>query len=83
MAHNTMDYAAAFFQFKTPTYIQGIPTNKTLKKLKTELRANASSIESDLGGETTVTWDSFCLPLNMLTFAHLLHLSYHQPIQPH
>ena len=37
MARNTIDYAAAFFQFKTPTYIQGIPTNKTLKKLKTEL----------------------------------------------
>lgn len=50
MAHNTIDYVAAFFKFKTPTYIQGIPTHKSLKRLKTELRANASSVESDLGG---------------------------------
>ena len=50
MAHNTIDYAAAFFPFKTPTYIQGNPTHKSLKKLKTELQANANSVKSDLWG---------------------------------
>ena len=50
MAQGAIDYAAAYFKYKTPTYIQGMPTNKTLKRLKTELRANASSVESDLGG---------------------------------
>ena len=83
MAHGTINYAAAFFQFKTPTYIQGIPTNKSLKKLKTELRANASSVESDLGGETTDIWDSFCLQPSKLTSACLLHLSYLQLTQAH
>ena len=39
-----------FFKYKTPTPIQGTPTNKTLKRLKQELRANASSVETDLGG---------------------------------
>ena len=45
-----VDYALSYFKYKTPTPIQGTPTNKTLKRLKQELRANASSVESDLGG---------------------------------
>ena len=50
MTIGAVDYAASYFKYKTPTPIQGTPTNKTLKRLKQELRANASSVESDLGG---------------------------------
>ena len=50
MATGTVDYAASYFKYKTPTPIRGQPTNKALKRLKNELQANASSIESDLGG---------------------------------
>ena len=50
MALGAVDYAASYFQYKTPTPIQGAPTNKTLKRLKQELRANTSSVKSDLGG---------------------------------
>ena len=50
MVAGTVDYAASYFKYKTPTLIIGAPTNKTLKRLKQELRANASSVESDLGG---------------------------------
>ena len=50
MTLGAIDYAGSFFKYKTPTPIQGTPANKTLKRLKTELRANASSVESDLGG---------------------------------
>ena len=50
MTVGAVDYAASYFKYKTPTPIQGAPTNKTLKRLKQELRANASSVESDLGG---------------------------------
>ena len=50
MTLGSIDYAASYFKYKTPTPIQGTPTNKTLKRLKTELRANASSVECDLGG---------------------------------
>ena len=49
MTLGSIDYAASYFKYKTPTPIQGTPTNKNLKRLKTELQANASSIESDLG----------------------------------
>ena len=50
MTLGSIDYAASYFKYKTPTPIQGTPSNKTLKRLKAELRANASSVESDLGG---------------------------------
>ena len=50
MAASAVDYAASYFKYKTPTPIPGAPSNKTLKRLKQELRANASSVESDLGG---------------------------------
>ena len=45
-----VDYAATYFKYPTPNPIHGEPTNKTLKRLKTELRANISSIDTDLGG---------------------------------
>ena len=45
-----VDYVTSYFKYKTPTLIQGAPTNKTLKGLKQELRENASSVESDSGG---------------------------------
>ena len=50
MTTGTVDYASSYFKYKTPTPIIGTPTNKTLKRLKQELRANAASVESDLGG---------------------------------
>ena len=50
MGLGTVDYAASYFKYKTPTPIQGAPTNKTLKRLKQELQANASSVKLDLGG---------------------------------
>ena len=50
MALGTIDYASSYFKYKTPTPIRGEPTHKSLKKLMTELRANASSVETDLGG---------------------------------
>ena len=50
MGLGEVDYAVSYFKYKTLTPIQGAPTNKTLKRLKQELRANASRVESDLGG---------------------------------
>ena len=50
MGLGAVDYAAFFFKYKTPTLIQGAPTKKSLKRLKQKLWANASSVESDLGG---------------------------------
>ena len=50
MTTGTIDYVTSYFKYKTPTPIRGKPTSKALKRLKTELQANASSVESDLGG---------------------------------
>ena len=49
MTLGSINYATSYFKYKTPTPIQGTPTNKTLKRLKTELKTNASSVESELG----------------------------------
>ena len=45
-----VDYAATYFKYPVPCPINGEPTNKTLKRLKMELRANGSSVDTDLGG---------------------------------
>ena len=50
MVVGSVDYSSSYFKYKIATPIQGEPTNKTLKKLKLELQANASSVETDLGG---------------------------------
>ena len=50
MALGTIDYASSYFKYKTPMPICSEPTYKSIKRLKLELQANASSVEIDLGG---------------------------------
>ena len=50
MTIGTINYASLYFKYKTPMPIHGEPTHKSLKRLKLELQANASSVETDLGG---------------------------------
>ena len=50
MTTTKIDYATTYFPHSSPTPIRGEPSYKALKKLKNELRANASSVDSDLGG---------------------------------
>ena len=45
-----VDYATTYFKYPVPSPIHGEPTNKTLKRLITESRANGSSIDTDLRG---------------------------------
>ena len=45
-----VDYAKAYFLQPTLTTIHGEPDYYSLKKLKPELKANASRVTSDLGG---------------------------------
>ena len=56
MRNGNIDYATLYFKYKYPTPITGEPTYKSLKRLKTELRANASSVDTALGGEIMVIW---------------------------
>ena len=50
MSLRIIDYLSSYFKYKTPTPMRRVPTCKALKRLKTELQENASSIETDLGG---------------------------------
>ena len=50
MSVGTVDYQSSHFKCKTPTPIRRVPAHKALKRLKMELQANASSVETDLGG---------------------------------
>ena len=47
---SNINYTKTYFKYPTPTPINGEPTNKALKRLKNELRANASGVDTDLGG---------------------------------
>ena len=49
MCLGAIDYAASYFKYKTPTPIRGVPTHKTIKRLKLELQSNGSSVETELG----------------------------------
>ena len=50
MSLDIINYASSYFKYKTPTPIRGVYTHKALKRLKVELQANASYIDTDLGG---------------------------------
>ena len=50
MELNNIDYARTYFKYTVPAPINGELSNKTLKRLKTELPANASSADTNLGG---------------------------------
>ena len=45
-----LDCTTTHFKYPVPSPINGEPTNKTIKILKTELRANGSSVDTNLGG---------------------------------
>ena len=50
MVLGTINYVTSFLNYKTLTPIQCTPTYKTIQRLKAELQANASIVETDLGG---------------------------------
>ena len=50
MINGNIDYATFYFKYSNHNPINGKPTNKSLKRLKTELRANASIVDTDLEG---------------------------------
>ena len=47
-----IDYINASFEYPVLTKIQGLPTYTTLKIIKDEMKANATSVSTDLGGGT-------------------------------
>ena len=49
MSHN-VDYASTYFKYPVPSPINSESTNRSSIQLRTKLRANSSSVETDLGG---------------------------------
>ena len=74
-----VDYATSYFKYTTPTHVHGEPTNKALKRLKNELRANTSSVESDLGGGDHGNLD---LVLADVKYAHVSGTSFIETTPP-
>ena len=50
MTSTNIDYVDTYFEIPTLTKIHGEPTYFQLKELKNELKSNASSVTTDLGG---------------------------------
>ena len=50
MTSTNINYVETYFEYPTLTRIHGAPTYDTLKTLKDQLKANATSVTSDLGG---------------------------------
>lgn len=65
MTSSSIDYAASYVKYKPPP-IQGTPTDKSLERLIAKLRANAGSVETDLGGENMDIWTSNSPMLSIL-----------------
>ena len=45
-----INYTATYFIYPSPTPVYGKPTKKLFKRLKTELCANTSSVDTELEG---------------------------------
>ena len=50
MAASNIDYINTSFEFPTLSKIQGKPTYATVKKIKDKLKANATTVTTNLGG---------------------------------
>ena len=50
MTSTNIDYVDTYFELPTLTKIHGEPTYFQLKELKNELKSNATSVTTDLGG---------------------------------
>ena len=50
MSGTNIDYKTTNFEYPTLTRISGQPNYELLKTIKDELKANAASVPSDLGG---------------------------------
>ena len=74
-----VDYAKTYFLHPTLTTIHGEPDFPTLKKLKTELKANASRVTSDLGGGGH---GHLGLVLSLREYSMISAIMYARPVHP-
>ena len=78
MAASNIDYINTSFEFPTLTKIQGEPTYATLKKIKDELKANATTVPTDLGRAN----GHLGLVLTPAEYANVSAVNYVRPVHP-
>ena len=79
MPAEDVNYVDTYFDHKKLTPISGEPTFQTLKDLKDELRANAASVPSDLGGGI---YGHLGLVLSAAEYAPITPQAYIRPADP-
>ena len=79
MTTTNIDYVDTNFEFPTLTRIHGEPTYFQLKELKNELKTNASSVTTDLGGGAH---EHLGLVLTPAEYAAISAQAYVRPVHP-
>ena len=79
MMNSSIDYINTHFEYPTLTRIHGQPTYPSLKIIKDEMKANASSVQSDLGGGAN---GHLGLILTQLEYSSVSPVDYIRPIHP-
>jgi hypothetical protein len=79
MASNLPNYREVYFEFKELTKIHGEPTFEALKTFSKELKANAQSVLSTLGG---VHHGHLGLVLSPVAYSLISEVAYEIPAHP-
>ena len=78
-SYTAIDYATAFFPIPVLPRIVGKPTYEKLREMKKALKANAASVQSDLGGGA---FGHLGLVLDDVTYNTLTGHNYVRPVHP-
>ena len=70
---------STYVQFKEFTKVHGTPTYETLQKIKDQLKANAASVTSNLGGGAN---GHLGLVLTPAEYKNISDIPYQQPKHP-
>ena len=79
MMHSSVDFAAAYFEFPQLDKVHGEPSYTALKRLKKQLKANAITVVSDLGGGH---YGHLGLVLTPAEYQLISNVPYERPVHP-
>lgn len=79
MSSTSIDYINTYFQFKELTKIHGAPTYESLQEIKDQLKANAASVTSNLGGGVN---GHLGLVLSPVEYTNVSSIEYQHPPHP-
>ena len=79
VANTNIDYITTSFEFPVLSKVSGRPTYESLKKIKDELKTNASTVSSDLGGGAN---GHLGLVLTDVEYTFVSAIPYVKPVHP-